>query len=128
MHQCKECGFVTADMTLVPSEVLADAYRVFCPKHDYDGARYLSGRPLTNDRCPQCEIEALKRTPLTGGMYKDLVEAKKQLAITQRAFEIATENYCKERAENFKGCPDTGFAMKQFAAIALAEFCKKHGG
>lgn len=41
------------------SKQSAEAYRVFCEKHDEYSARYTNGRPLLDDRCPRCIIEQL---------------------------------------------------------------------
>jgi hypothetical protein len=82
MHQCKECGFVTADMDLIPSEKQRDSMRVFCPRHDMHEARYLDGRPLLDDACPLCVIENLQ---LLLSEARDIQLSLSQYGISRRS-------------------------------------------
>jgi hypothetical protein len=52
---CPDCSYTWGEKVAD----LGEQYRVFCPKHDLNDARYTDGRPLLDDRCPECVIEAL---------------------------------------------------------------------
>jgi len=67
-----------------------DAYRVFCPTHDHYRARYTGGRPLLDDRCPECELQA-ERT--RADAYKaELDIAHISADLNERGIKWASEN------------------------------------